>query len=471
MNKFKVGDVVVALEDANPRAGIKVGIVKGCEYTVTKLEHVGTGVYLTDGVNEIGWYYEWRFKLKEGKVKNMNLQFKVGDKVKLQYIPKEEPRDDRVVGICPDMRKNIGKILTVAYINGSRNWISCTGSDVRYRNYRAEWFVPTKPKTYKQLYKEAKELNIAGRSKLNVKALSEAIAKTLDEKEQAKQAEAKRIADEKKALEEAKDKAARELELKTPLGVMLEKKVNGVNSICSFAKEYVNGERWYGHDQPCHYNMNTDGAGPIAKVVFCLSGHLKSARNPVAYKEWVDYIINRSPWANCFLTKDVEEGLKTGFYGDVEQPHSRLSCAVIALRQGSEFKSKLDTWKVVKDKGCSENIACFVSAAVNYADVAGFRLDSIDGGHTVWVGTQSVSDIFKFFNEGWHQPADGPFKNNNMRYKIFNSIASQLPQGEAFRSWITNNTRSLPGDGWTPGKFVQESVWEMCDKLKELIKT
>ena len=81
-------------------------------------------------------------------------------------------------------------------------------------------------------------------------------------------------------------------------------------------------------------------------------------------KAWADYIVNRSIFADAFLTKDLKEGFELGFEVDTFAEYGLMKAGMIALRHAFEF----DDWdfKEVVDMGFSETEAyALVSKYVN----------------------------------------------------------------------------------------------------------
>src|SRR6185369_15678875 len=100
---------------------------------------------------------------------------------------------------------------------------------------------------------------------------------------------------------------------------------------------------------PCFAQFNYM-KGPIERLVVSLknarNGYKVSSNNQEAFEQYVDYIYNRSPWADCFINKkDIKQVLDEGYELNPEFGISRLVGAAIAIRDGYEYQSRLVVFK------------------------------------------------------------------------------------------------------------------------------
>lgn len=469
-HKFQIGDLVEAVE-------AKSGTVVGEVYEVVDTGYIGM-LELLYVKNKYGASYNGiyakRFKLFKA---NMNKRtYNIGDKVVIQSCPNHFKGD-----WTRQMDKYIGKEYTIIKKHEYKKDCFCFDNNFYFHS---DCFKKV-GLTYTYWYNEAKRLNIAGRSKLNKKGLEDAVNKRLNEDREAADLLAKKKAEEAQRIKEEKEKAAKELarkkkeeDAKRPLGEVLTEQVADIDYPCSFALQYEDFHRNVLKSYSCHaflgygkdagYGNLTTNHGNITQVVFCLSGHYKASKEPATYKEWIDYMINRSPWSNAFITKDVEEGLKSGFYGNVEESLSRLSCSAIQMRQASEFGGVIETFKFIKANGFSDNVACFMTIGIRKG-ANGWVNYSMDGGHTCFIGLHNLEQVVKFFKEGWHRPTDKPFKDNLGGYKIQNSIAQQSTP-DLYSFFKKYCIPTVTGAGWDRvEKLDDKSVLACAEAVKALI--
>lgn len=314
------------------------------------------------------------------------------------------------------------------------------------------WCEHAKPYTYKQLYDKAKELKIVRRSLMNKGQLDEAI----------------------KAWKPPPPPIKNEFTLGEELvkKSLEHKQKAGVTERCSYAKEFDTGKRVFNVADICHARIPWNGIGGVNEctaIAFDIARHHRDHETPKEYLEFVDYMLNRSPWANCFLTKDVQKALKEGVYGNVDVGVSRLSCSAIALRQGSEFPHKLNTFIFLKNKGFSENLSWFMAQGVHKADE--WRKSGIEGWHDTFESVMNLDDVVQFFNTGWHTEEGLPLRKSKSHYSIFKSIGSSY-DGPQLKTFFNNLKTTVIGTGWDEKRAItEENVLELANQAKELIKS
>lgn len=301
--------------------------------------------------------------------------------------------------------------------------------------------------TYKQLYNQAKEAKIVNRSKMN---------------------KAQLIA----ALNNAQPHVAVKAAIMpppVPLGKQLREKVEKANprEICSFALKYVDRkEPEFLVSAFCHAKLMYGNAG-IEILVEDVARHLKGHIHPQAYREYLDYLINRSPHAPNFLTKDVDEAFEGGLYMNTNGLHSRVVASIIASREGSEFPGRVILFKKLKDIGISENVSWFLANFLHSRDNGGYSIQSLANGHSVFIYNMSYSDICKFFKEGFHKElSDRPMNKWSGKYTIFEAIASiQHYKGDSVHTTMLSTMNEEPNS-----KFGHQVRTYSIGDLKPLIE-
>lgn len=104
--------------------------------------------------------------------------------------------------------------------------------------------------------------------------------------------------------------------------------VSGHSSLLAF---YPSGERAFRQtDAPCYSAVNYC-AKPLSNVFLFFPSASKGQR------QWLDWVINRSPFSKAFLTKDVEEGLALGFELNPNCEHNLMRAGGMSLRTTHEF--------------------------------------------------------------------------------------------------------------------------------------
>jgi hypothetical protein len=310
----------------------------------------------------------------------------------------------------------------------------------RFRLVKPAWQVKVKkarpPAIYPGLYKQAKELEIVGRSRMNIAQLKEAI-KGAD----------------------------------NTLEVELRKQVGDNGGVCSFAYQRKNGEKVYWVRDVCHARI--PHRGNCVKLVLDIGGHYAQAQDKQLVKDFYQYVLNESPWASLFLTKNVDKALKFGVLVDVQQPISRIMSGAVTLRHAGEpaFCARLPTWQEFRKLGLSDNLAWFATQGfhrMNKDSISGF-----DEWHDTFGSTQSLAGVVKFFKEGFHENlGEGPYAEyRGYDYVVCRAVTKS--GGESLRSFFDKNMKHvLLGTGWNAVLVLDKNGWKeaLVPKVKELFK-
>lgn len=279
-----------------------------------------------------------------------------------------------------------------------------------------------------------------------------------------------------------KKEAAPPVEKKIVLSLLeeLDAKAGCKPGTCTYAIRSVKGKTNYHVRDVCHFRLNTSSAyenkignEEVSEVALYLNGHV-NGENHAAWKMFVDYVINRSPVAKCFITKDVEQAVSLGVMMDVQQNHSDLVTAAVFLRTGSEYASRLPAFKLAVDLGFSENVAYLYSQW--FDSVEGIECKFQHGGHHVINGGMDKEKFSKFFKEGLSINNGSPYATHHMkRYEIFDSIAPTSKDKIHDRFYEKFN--KLPGvkerDVWGVSSFFLdkniENTARVCNMISQVI--
>ena len=184
----------------------------------------------------------------------------------------------------------------------------------------------------------------------------------------------------------------------------------------------------------CHARLNTincwDGHikrnSVVTEVALYLKGHV-TGNNLNNYTQFVDYVINRSPAASCFIPTDAKEAVKLGVMMNVEANYNNLVTAAVFLRTGSEYSSKLPLFVDLVNMGFNENVAYVTSQLITISD-GGYKYSGFGGGHHIFNSQMDREEFSKFWKEGFHKFKGEPYSHNHgLGYSIFKSIAKESP--------------------------------------------
>ena len=312
-----------------------------------------------------------------------------------------------------------------------------------------------KQMTFDEAYEQAKALQIAGRGRMSKAALIAAIA-------------AAKAAPAKPAAPLAKPAIP-------TLGEELRNKVGNDPSTCSYAMEWDNGHRRFQVRDVCHARMRKSIYGPdqgtidkektatLVVVALDVAGHYAVHKKQAEYKSWVEYFINRSPFASSFITKDVEQAMKEAVYLDVNKPNSQLVAAAMGLRQASEFPARLDDWVRLKGMGFSEKAA---HAMCHHILGKQFIADS--GGHSPFCGSMNWEEYISFFKTGFADKKEQPANKDFSRYAVFDSIAKQ--NGVSVRGSLLKLLGVKEEERWGENlQFTERSLFSAMEEIEKLV--
>lgn len=251
---------------------------------------------------------------------------------------------------------------------------------------------------------------------------------------------------------------------------------------CSYAIEYENGHRSFHANDVCHARLNTayygSGQGEVANVAYCLRQEITAFvprdATKAAHKAYCDYVINRSPWAHAFLTKDIEEAYTKDILMNVEVNKNIMAGACLMLRTGTERKGRANLFKLLIDHGHLPNTAWLVSCAFKKVEGNHYSFFDWSGGHDVIDKYRSFEDTIQFLKTGFHRPSGlirEPYRTSSGNYVIADTVA-RSQQGASISTWLEKNTvKKVVGEGFNKNTHItEESIYEVADKIDALLK-
>jgi len=215
---------------------------------------------------------------------------------------------------------------------------------------------------------------------------------------------------------------------------LLKEEMDGESGTVSYALRFKKREDKFHAKDVCNARMKWEyGANPriegdemteiVMDVKVAITNYFKKDLvGEKNFKQYMKYILNDSPWASCFITKRVSDAIQHGVKFNLGMDVSALIGAAIALREGWEYKPKLNTFAALMKKGYSGNVSYLVSAYMRQVGDKWTVLGMNSGHHVLSVGME-WEDLRKFFREGY-SPADKPIRTNaEGSYRVFNRIA------------------------------------------------
>ena len=154
-----------------------------------------------------------------------------------------------------------------------------------------------------------------------------------------------------------------------------------------------------------HYDELVAGEGYAASPYF--------KGSEVVYREWMEWLVNDSPFASAFITKNFDEALEYGYVLDVSKGASLIYCAAIAMRTAHEFNYILSSWKDMEDWGLNPLTRFMLAHSLNkqgemYTPVCR------SGHHIVFSSANQVSVLAATIKRGKMVDEGAPFNTRTM---------------------------------------------------------
>lgn len=295
-------------------------------------------------------------------------------------------------------------------------------------------------------------------------------------------ANAKAIAKERKekAEAEAAALAARRLE-KTKnyhpcpnLQKELRESEEDATGLVSYAFEYRNGDKHFTPNSACHANLAYMRGEAVGQFIYGLHWDLRFVKDKTKHhRAYYDYLLNHSPWAHCYLVKDVDDAMENDVQMNLNVHVNIFAGACVAMRSGTEKDGRAQSFKVFSDKGFLPNTCWLMANAVKW-HANKPMLITMNGGHDVIDGYRDMDDLVKFFKQGYHldnSPATEPIATHSQGFIIAGAIARRN-EAKSFNIWIKENVKSTQvGEGWGATQVVTaESVFAAAELLDNLLK-
>lgn len=142
---------------------------------------------------------------------------------------------------------------------------------------------------------------------------------------------------------------------------------------------------------------------------WCWATHEKLRANKKFEKherEYIDWLVNHSPWAPCFRVKSVKEIEQLPMVYDVSFPTKFIVQAACALRNVKENPQVVENWHFLYKKGVQGTIAMFLSHFIILSDKRFFPKESPTSGIGHGIGTPELFngvEIKRVFNRDWNK--------------------------------------------------------------------
>ena len=137
----------------------------------------------------------------------------------------------------------------------------------------------------------------------------------------------------------------------------------------------------------------------VSRILRDQQTEFTQSENSIRFYDW---LFNRSPFQQVFLTKDSDACMKEGWcVVDCNNPANMVQAGLIATRNTWEFPSNIDRWASFVDKGVKEDLAFLIVHFLSIFDVNEVALTTRPNGHAVIGSSLSLKGARAFIN---HKP-------------------------------------------------------------------
>lgn len=247
------------------------------------------------------------------------------------------------------------------------------------------------------------------------------------------------------------------------------------NPTCYFGFKLVDNSFAFYANAPCHAGLGyTAGPKVVKELAYGIRKECGNHKKKLSddYKNYVKYIIQESPWADCFLTQNVVVALRYDLLMNVTKHRHQIAAACIALREGTELRGRLPLFNEVLKKGFSGHVA-YIMAALFCRD-GGKKLNSsvINGAHMVLNNSMGYDDMMKFFANGYDVkkvPVDQPYSTHHGAYVVGGAISHNGK--DSMQNKIHNLVGKKEGEGFYANyKCDEDAFWKTCQQIEDDIK-
>jgi hypothetical protein len=201
---------------------------------------------------------------------------------------------------------------------------------------------------------------------------------------------------------------------------------------------------------PCHgslqiYNLANKVTLPIKYILSAIQTHNYKDEYVLPY---IDWLLNRSPWADVFVDKDVKSVYKYGWLIGTDQPSNLVASACIATRYFTEtytpqISRRYETYLHILSLGFSEHESMLMSYLFEKDKgkkyLVNFR--SLECSHSVFAMNRAPESYYRnFLNDNPKGCQTGSFKSRKGYDGEIHALwkSSGGSSSDAFFSWIQN---------------------------------
>lgn len=252
----------------------------------------------------------------------------------------------------------------------------------------------------------------------------------------------------KKAEEPKIDPVEQQKKIDKMLDKFRKRLVEGSHGCANFylIKQDKKGELGHvgGVAQPCHYELrggygeSKKKAVAVIDSISCRIEHLPEHKKQ-GFKDYVNYLLNRSPWSIAYKTKTYEDAVANCIDMNLDVTANIMVGACIAMRQSSEYSDVLPVHAFLKAKRFSGDVCFLVAQHFTMNEAGVFSPLNINSGHSILTTDMPSAEVFKFFatQEFVGEAKKKPYRENMVYENIFGSITGREAYARAKAGDVT----------------------------------
>ena len=244
-------------------------------------------------------------------------------------------------------------------------------------------------------------------------------------------------------------------------------------SCCVYSNVYIFGDSI--KSEPMHAICHSDTSVRDFKdrryIISGVTQDQGSNASKEASEVWLNFLANRSPVAEVFITKDVKDMIKNGAVFDCRYPSNAVQFALIATRQPWEYAARVEAFKVLKEL-IPERYAFLISHYASGSVKDGINWSNLSSGHSLFNGAHLDKNTIVNFVHGGFAQVNLPFNE----VQSYNGVFNLFGKVNYEESWLKDelgefksiNKSSNPFE--IPKPKVEQAIEYAVATYKKLIK-
>lgn len=263
--------------------------------------------------------------------------------------------------------------------------------------------------------------------------------------------------------------------------LMVKGRVTSANAQYSIIKQTSDGrltQSWATNRRDgCFGSMSNNSTGSRYIIL-----HLQEKRPELTEEmelSYLDYLFNRSPLKDMYITKDPKWALETGnVFVDADVPGNMMMQAMISVRHLWEANYKVWTWHHLCEAGVNEDLAYLIGHGIVYTTVADQAQFMTDNNHSgFYISRISYPFVKRWLSRDMAYARPDTYFRTGMYTGVadaFQSFQEQYEKGQTYGPYsarLQGWYEKVICDNYTGTKSNYISPFKLLlDKLKKQVK-